>query len=179
MPTKSIFFPLWFAICRRIRKQSAAKEKKKRESEGETERGKETERKRNFKRGILNVELLLSRPLRINFTQALPAPPTNYLLRANRWQHTPTTISIKLREIEFGRRYNKVIFFICFILFYMRVCFVLTVSSLPYSSDCFKVVHFRERNTKKREALSQNFLTVEHFLSVLHFLFGLFISANL
>ena len=25
MPAKSIFFPLWFAICRRIRKQSAAK----------------------------------------------------------------------------------------------------------------------------------------------------------
>jgi len=33
MPTKSIFFRFWFAICRRIRKPSAAKERKKKKGE--------------------------------------------------------------------------------------------------------------------------------------------------
>jgi hypothetical protein len=40
MRTKSIFFSLWFAICRRIRDQSAGKEKeraKQRERRGEKE----------------------------------------------------------------------------------------------------------------------------------------------
>jgi len=54
MPTKSIFFPLWFAICRRIRKQSAAKEK--RGGGGERVKLREAKRQGERERGTSREE---------------------------------------------------------------------------------------------------------------------------
>ena len=154
MPTKSIFFPLWFAICRRIRKRSAAKEKKKKKERGwYWERQRDRERKRNFKRGILNVQLLLSRPLWINFTQALPDPPTNYLLRANRSNGSTRCKQFQLNSLKLNSEGDIIRWYslLVFLLFHMRVCFVLTVSSLPYGSDCFNLFISETRKESERE----------------------------
>jgi len=118
-----------------------------------------------------HCELISRRP-------CLPLP-TNYLLRANRSNGSTRgkQFSIKPPEIEFGRRYNKVIFFISF-SFISYACMFCAYSKQPSLwLRLLQFVHFRDRK-REREELSQNFLTSEHFLSVLHFLFGLLISSD-
>jgi hypothetical protein len=53
MPTKSIFFSLWFAICRRIRDQSAGKERERvKLTEGKRRGEKEELQERNSECGV-------------------------------------------------------------------------------------------------------------------------------
>jgi hypothetical protein len=61
MPTKSIFFPLWFAICRRIRNRSAAKEKDRTKlREARRQREKEELQERNSECGVPFIKATLN-----------------------------------------------------------------------------------------------------------------------